>query len=61
MGLGAPKLETLVLKKIKLLQIFRFIAKFLMVGLIKIFGTRYCPPGSRISSKPSVCLRKSQI
>ena len=51
MGLEAPKLETLVLKKIILLKIFRFIEKSLMVGLAKIFGTRYCLPGHRFVSK----------
>ena len=37
LGLRAPKLETLVLKKIILLQIFKFIAKSLMVGPVNKF------------------------
>ena len=61
-GFRSPKLETLVLKNIILLQIFRFIAKPLMVGLVKRFGIRYCcPPGPRSVSKPSYLLENSQI
>ena len=60
-GLRSPKHETLVLKKIILLQIFRFIAKYLMVGLVKRFGIRYCPPGPRFVSKHPNLLEKSQI
>ena len=29
-----------------------------MVGLAKIFGTRYCPPGPRSVSKPPYMLQK---
>ncbi len=37
-----------------------FIAKYLMVGLVKRLGIRYCPPVPRSVSKPPDLLEKSQ-
>ena len=59
--LRIPKTWNPCSEKIILLQIFRFIAKSLMAGLVKIFGIRYFPPGPRSVSKPPDLFEKSQI